>query len=151
MNRRNLIAGRVEEFENNRFVHAELKRTSRYMEDVNPPLERSTKESRSCDECGRGCFSWTGLLGHKRRHGNTAISQYVTQQNFWCSVCDKICRSASRLNRLHKTKHLNHQAAVNKLACTQCRMACKSLMILMSHLRRWQRLVNLSEIILWAL
>ena len=105
------------------------------MEDVNPLPEKGTKESLSCDECGRVCFSKAVLVNHERGHGAIPAYHYDIQNDFSCSLCNKVCRSASGLTRHYRSKHPDHQAAAGKRTCNNCGMPCKSLAGLMSHLR----------------
>ena len=80
---RNPIDTGVKEFENNRVAYAELKRAGKHMEDVNILPEKGTKESLSCYECGRVCFSKAGLVNHRRSYGATTPAYYDIQNDFF--------------------------------------------------------------------
>lgn len=54
-----------------------------------------------------------------------SIYLYNTQQISRAAFVT-VCRSASELTRLHKTKHQDNQVAVERFACTQCWMSCGS-------------------------
>lgn len=100
-------------------------------------LDESTKESFSRDECGRICFECRPPpLGDKRAHRNPSIYLYDGTQIFRAAFVT-VCRSVSRLTRLHKTNQDN-QVAVERFACTEWHVGHTS------HLR-YQRHGNLSR------
>lgn len=83
----------IKNLKNNRVTYTELKWADRYITDVNPLSARGIKDSLSCNEFGRVCFSRTVLFSCKWTQRNTPNYQYDTQQNFvW--IYTKLCKSA---------------------------------------------------------
>lgn len=137
----------INTFEAQRVKHAVLRRHARYMEDIEPPVDRGSKVSLTCHICSRICLSRAGLKSHLRSHESHEAHQpplsYDILSDFTCQVCNMVCKSAGGLKRHAKSQHPNEpEPNCDPLQCSKCTKKCKSLSGLKSHLRSHQRKDN---------
>ena len=133
---RSTVSPGVEHFETQRVFHAKLKRAARYMQDVEPPAERGSKESLTCPIYSQVCLSKGGLKSHMHSHENRQTPYtYEIVSDFTCQLCNKSCKSAGGLKRHVKSRHPEApEPSCGPLQCSKCSKQCKSLAGLKSHL-----------------
>ena len=134
---RSSIKKGVQDFEQNRIIHQQVKRAARKGTLVNRP---DGPTMHKCPDCDKICLSKAGLASHASVHTARISTNYDAMQVHQCQICNKVCKSVGGL-KLHMRVHKDANVVTappergHNFICNLCQKACRSLAGLKSHFR----------------